>query len=294
MKFGDMEPPPPGSVQSAVLGDKPVNAQDEYDFPPGAVQVVCVLTGDWPGCTAEHRQNVKGDMGAHYVKMFYSMVSKYAPLNTIWRFTCFTDRLELGNEVPCKPIPVGMYSFFSKLYLFKQGLFPVGTRVLFFDLDTAITKGWGPLAKVPLDKPVFLRDLWGASRPASGVMSWEVSDRLSAIWRDFESQAQNRPPYDHPSARSGIDGLTWDIRTDEQWLHHYLLPDKWAAWQDLLPGHFLSYKYDIMRQMRVNGNFRGPLTAEEAQAAGVVYFHGRPRPHEVVHSWNPFSRGVIL
>lgn len=291
-----MSPPPPGAVQCASLGDKPLEAKEDSLFANPEVHVVCVLTGDWPGATREHREKMK-DIGAHYVECLYSMVSRYAPRNMRWNFTCFTDRANIQG-VPCQPIPSGIYGFFNKLYLFKKGLFPENARVLYFDLDTCLVADWTPLATVPLDKLVLLRDVWAQSQPASGVMSWRVSNELSKIWSDYERYAGQRPPYTHPNPRRyshGVPGgpMPNNIRTDEQWLYHYTLPHDWSAWQTLLPGKFLSYKYDVLRQHRHDGTQFNRLSPEAARAAHVVYFHGRPRPHEVVAKWNPFWRGLI-
>ncbi len=292
-----MSAPPPGAVQAASLGDKPLDAKEDSVFAPAEVEVVCVLTGDWPGATREHRDRIN-DIGAHYAQCMYQMVSRYAPRNLRWNFTCFTDRRSIEG-VPCKPIPKGIYGFFGKLYLFSEECgFGIGQRVLYFDLDTCLVADWAPLAAVPLDHLVMLRDVWAQSQPASGVMSWCVSRSTRQIWEDFKGRAASRPPYTHPRPRRysmGVPGgpISEGIRTDEQWLYHYTLPKDWLAWQEALPGQFLSYKYDVLRQRRRDGTQFQKLSAEAARAARVVYFHGRPRPHEVLAKWNPFWRGLI-
>lgn len=257
----------------------------DFPSPNGTIEVCCVLTGDWPGASKQARERC-ADLGVHYVQKIYEMLCKYQPLNTRWNFTCFTDRQEIPG-ISIKKIPPGMYSYFNKLWLFSPSCFPLRSRVLFFDLDTCIVGNWGPLATVPLEKPVMLRDLW-AARPASGVMSWEVTLDTQRIWNDFESQSQRRPPYRnfHPK-------LELQIRTDEQWLYPYLEPNNWAVWQDLCPNQFASYKFDVTGAMRKDQTRGIPMTAERARMLRVVYFHGRPRPHEVVAKWNPFTQGII-
>lgn len=293
-----MGPPPPGTVAIPSIGDKPVNAKDDYPTPPDAVQVVCVLHGDWPGSTREIRARVP-DLGAHYVHHLYQMVSRYAPRNLPWRFVCFTDR-ESIDGVRCVRQHGGLWSYFNKLYLFAPEHFRVGTRVLFFDLDTCVVGDWTPLATVPLDKTlVMLRDLWAERMPASGVMSWQVSPATHRIWTDFVNSGNvgRRPPFVHTRPRLSPPGVptfsATAIRTDEQWLYHHVMPDDWYAWQELLPGQLLSYKYDVIRTMRRDGTQHDKLSPEAARAARVVYFHGHPRPHTVVAPWNPLTRGII-
>lgn len=301
-----MPPPPPGCVSAGAIGDKPLNAKADYYDPSDTVYVCCVLVGDWPGSSQAVR-DVMPDLGAHYVRVLYQMVARYAPLNRSWRFVCFTDRPEIPG-VPTKPIPRGMYSYFNKLYCFSPEAFPLGARVLFLDLDTCLVANWAPLADVPLDKIVMLRDIWADDVPASGVMSWRVSPETHAIWREFEPIAQSRPPYQttRPAARrapavkifksgqpASAPAAALLIRTDEHFLHQFVLPDRWAAWQDLLPGMLVSYKYHLQRTMRGSGPPLDKMTPEEARKVRVVFFHGLPRPHTVVARWNPFPRGVL-
>ena len=320
-----MPPPPPGCVSAGSIGDKPINALDDFPTNADVVEVCCVLTGDWPGVDRETKKRMP-DLGAHYARCLYEMVSRYAPRNIQWRFTCFTDRVgPIG--VPTKPIPTGLYSYFSKLYLFSADAFPVNSRVLFFDLDTCIVKDWSPLAAVQIDKLVMLRDFWNNTMPCSGVMSWRAGPEIARIWNEFEPVSKNRPPYRHVRAElkkakempPAYQDHRWgrnrhapshpppvisqsethkvtpniDARTDEHWIHYYVMPDQFRYWQDELPLAFLSYKYHLLRLMKCNGETFPPLTPKQSMGALVVYFHGRPRPHEVVAKWNPFWRGVL-
>jgi hypothetical protein len=178
-----------------------------------------------------------------------------------------------------------MWSYFNKIWLFSEDAFPLNSRVLFLDLDTCIVGDWSPLCKVPIDKPVMLKDLWAFPMPASGLMSWRATAATQPIWTDFKPWSLKRPPYFHQTQIGWGRGQN-EIRTDEQWLFNYLLPDKWHAFQFLLPGMLASYKMDIVCTMKQNGRTNDPMTAERAKNLRVVYFHGRPRPHEVKFAWN--------
>jgi hypothetical protein len=291
-----LDPPPPGCVQMPSIGDKPINAKDDFPTPNDVIYVCCVLTGDWPGATKEARDRCE-DIGAHYVQCLYEMVSRYMPHGTNWRFICFTDRRKIDG-VPTAPIEPGLYQYFSKLYCFKEGHFPPGARVLYFDLDTCVVGPLKDLLTVPLDRNlVMLRDVWAQHMPASGVMSWKATPTTARIWEDFAPWIGRRPPFQHPNPRQFPNRETSpmvSIRTDEHWLHHYTMWDDWYAWQNLLSGQFLSYKYQVMGLTLPSGRKAAEtLTSEAARAARIIYFHGRPRPHEVVQRWNPFWRGIM-
>jgi len=285
-----MGAPPAGTIQAPGVGDAPLNAKDDFPTPPGTVFIVCCLQGDWPGATPELRRRCP-DLGAHYVRCLYEMVTRHAPPGLAWRFVCFTDRQSIEG-VNCRALAPGLWSYFCKLYLFAPGHFPVGSRVLYFDLDTCITGSWAPLLTVAPSPIVMLRDLWAERKPASGVMMWTPTAATEAIWLDFVSNTGLRPPYSHPRPRERYAAQD-DIRTDEQWLYHYTLPTDWQAWQEQLPGVFASYKYDVTRSMRRDGTQGERLTEEAARAIRVLYFHGQPRPHMVRAPWNPISRGLI-
>ena len=227
--------------------------------------VCTVLTDRWP-------DGKVSDLGERYVVTLYEMIRKFAAYGADWSFTCLTDR-EAITGVSCLPVPKGIWTCFSKLYLFSTQAFPVGARILFFDLDTCLTGSWEPLTRVPLDKMVMLRNkVVSLTLPASGVMSWRVTPDTQRIWSEFEPLARKRPPYTHPRTEGW--SMPKEIRTDEHWLYKYLQPDNWVGWQDLLPNTFSSYKEEIVRYGK--------------NTTPIVYFHGRPRPHEVKAPWNPF------
>jgi hypothetical protein len=238
-------------------------------------RVCCVLSGDWPGAGSATRARID-KLGEHYVEKLFKMLVKCFPGGYKWTFDCFSDRKQIG-AIKCRPIPKGLWNYFAKLYLFSTHTYPVGARVLYFDLDTVLTGSWEKLAKISLEKPVMLRNsIVSLTAPASGVMSWRVTPDTQRIWSDFEPISKSRPPYANPR-RPGTWSMPMAKRTDEHWLYDYLMPNGWAAWQDLLPDAFASYK-EMMRFKQT------PILWDQTK---VVYFHGRPRPHEVDAEWNP-------
>ena len=266
-------PPPPGAQCQPALGNAPGLAQFN-----DICHVVCVLRGDWPHEARGQKWRVP-DLGEHYVDALYGMVSRHAPRNQPWRFTCFTDRKAHHlPHIPTRPLPEGLYGWFAKLYLFSPEAFPVGTRVLYFDLDTCIVGNLAGLAGVELQRPVFLRGMWPSVHASTGIFSFRSGPSLYPIWREFEAQSKFAPPYKTPRP---ITPHLGKVTTDELWVRHFVTAGEYATWQDLFPGEVVSYK----NVFRPNGS-----TGKEK----VIYFHGLPRPHTVKEPWNPIGREIEL
>jgi hypothetical protein len=291
VKDEGMPPPPAGFTAQPHIGNHPEPRY--YDPDPEMVWVACVLQGTWPHPTDKLREKVP-DLSERYVEHLYEMVSRYMPRNIRWRFVCFTDRQTNHMPgIPIRTLPRGYNGWFNKLHLFSPHAFPVGARVLYFDLDTAIVGDLSAFTTVPLDRPVFLRDVWASGHAASGLFSFRSGPALYPIWKDFEKRGLHPPPY--VPVKKGVvpnwghpNGAQWrapqQIRTDEEWLHQYLYPNAWANWQELLPGAAVSYPLDMAKQGKALTDYPD---------ARVVFFHGWPRPHQVVKPWNLHWRGVM-
>lgn len=301
MKREGMPPPPAGSVQLASIGDLPAGADpnsSQHASSPDMVNIACLLTGSWPHPTPALRQKVP-DLSERYVEHLYAGVSRFMPPNIPWRFTCFTDREPQHMPgIPTHKLPGGYNGWFNKLYLFSPEAYPAGARVLYFDLDTAITGNLARLATASLDVPILLRDVWASAHAASGVMSFRAGPALHPVWAEFRNRGLHPPPYTAVAARlkAGTayqEGKGRMIRTDEQWLHQYLYPDNWAGWQDIFGETALvSYKKNILG-MNSGKGWRAPRGWKPADTdTSVVYFHGVPRPHDVVVPWQSNWRGV--
>lgn len=220
--------------------------------------VTCVLWGRWPSTRDKGSQ--PDGLSERYVYKLQSMVKKWAPFNT--RFICFTDRKQSqmpGVATLGLPELEHVRGWFNKLYLFSADAFPVGARVLYFDLDTAIVGSLSDVASVPLDRPVFLRDVLCAPRLASGVFSFRAGPEHYKTWTDYVTF----------SAR--YRGMA--MATDEQWLMRYYPSAQRECWQHLLPGQMVSYKVNLKKK-------------DPPPGTRVVFFHGKPRPHEVDRPWN--------
>jgi hypothetical protein len=229
-------------VEKGVIeyAQKLIDLRDTY--------VVTVLHGRWPASAPE--------LGIKYVKALRESIWQYVPRLP---FLCFTDR-----EIPgvcTRYLPPWLPGFWGKLYAFSPVHFPLNSRVLVLDLDTAITGPLDDILSVPLDKPVFIRDAWLGRAAQSGMFSFKVTPRTAQIWNDFPHGSKG-PPFAQANS-------------DEEWLRPYLEKGGWAAWEDLVPGQVRSYKHHLHQSDE-------PLP----DSVSVVYFDGEPRPHDVRAEWN--------
>lgn len=204
------------------------------------LQIVCVNAGNYCG------------RGKEYVEILYDMVRRNISQNVEGKFVCFTDDKEPYTDgIEKRPLSGGLNGWWNKIYLFKEGLFPVGDRIIYFDLDTVIVGGLDDLLRYR-GSFAILRDVYRPQGLQSSVMAWEsgkVPD-IFATWCDLG----------RPILEGG----------DQIWIEKYLAQQA-DIFQELYPGQFRSYKqecsYDIPRGTR------------------VVFFHGHPRPHECGDGW---------
>lgn len=194
---------------------------------------------------------------ADYVNILFDMTRRNLSAGFVGRFACFTDDATgLDPAILVKPVPKELASrgWWAKLYLFSEDAFPKGERVLYFDLDTAIT---GPLDEIAKYNGPFaiLRDAYRYHGLQSAVMAWKAGD-LGFIWDRFVEA--NYPE---------IDG------GDQAFIEECMDGSKVDLFQEHFCGKFRSYKVECR-----NGIPRG---------TSVVFFHGNPRPHEITEGWVP-------
>lgn len=160
----------------------------------------------------------------------------------------FDHRCLLQDDIKKSRRPINLVGWWNKIYLFKSGA--LEGRVLYFDLDTAITGDLTPLGSYGGEFAI-LRDFNRPQNFGSGVMMWDAS-KCGDIWEDF--------------VRAGCPNLR---RGDQVWIQK-CRPNA-DLLQDLYPSVFVSYKCHC----------GAGLPAD----ARVVCFHGSPRPHEVADGW---------
>lgn len=192
--------------------------------------------------------------GADYVNTLFDMVRRNLPAGYAGRFVCFTDDATgLDPAIVVKSVPQELASrgWWAKLYLFSEDAFPKGERVLYFDLDTCIT---GPLDAIAGCTSWFaiLRDAYRPDGLQSSVMAWEAG-KTTDVWDLWEDAGR-------PEVEGG----------DQAWIEQFGGLD---LLQDLFPGQLRSYKVECRYEI--------------PKGTSVVFFHGHPRPHEVIAAWVP-------
>lgn len=179
------------------------------------------------------------------------------------KFICLTDIPIRGaprvSWIDWIPLEHNWPGWWSKIELFRPGLFPEGEPVLYFDLDTVVTRDITHLSRTIDCDLILLRDFyrlqtgWG-----TGLMGWTGS-QLDDIYQTFKARAQN---------------YIGQFRSDQDFIYWYIAGAKAEFpaigvrfWQDEFPEHIVSYKIHCSTGL--------PPTAH------VVCFHGQPRPSEV-------------
>lgn len=211
--------------------------------------------------------------GVEYVERLFDMVRRNLPDGFAGRFVCFTNRPAdlahlAGIETAYLPDSDAghFYGWWSKLRLFRDDSFPAGDRVWYFDLDTAIV---GPLDKLFEYPGAFgiLEDVYRPGGFQSSVMSWIAgSPLLNAIWSEWAGHG-----YPHPA---GGDQAVLEMHWRE-WLPALIGGDPWPPdfLQSLYPGALRSFKVECEYSI--------------PKGTSVVFFHGLPRPHQVLTGWVP-------
>ena len=190
--------------------------------------------------------------GPEYVNILRDMVLRNTTDGYISRFVCITDDpTGLDEGIETLPLPDDLEQWWGKLYMFKRGLFPDGSRMVFMDLDTVIT---GQLDKIFEYQGQFatLRDFAIPDRLGPAIMLWEAGSYTASIWEEWVSLEQPRHPM----------GDLWWLNN----LNQGRFPKEIDKLQDKFPGKFVSYKLDCQ--------------VSPPNTAAVVCFHGIPRPHQ--------------
>lgn len=202
------------------------------------LNVVCVKVGN--------------KYGPEYVNILFDMVRRNLKEGHEGKFWCLTDDPSgLDSQIGIIPSLPGITGWWAKLTMFRPGVFPVGERVLYFDLDVIITGALDDVAAYDGDFAI-LREFNGCEGWQSSIMAWR-SGYGYEIWDKWIEQ-------DKPEVCGG----------DQEWIEQVL--GKADMLQDLYPKAFLSYKL----QCRIG---------EPPRGAKVVVFHGEPKPDNCAEEW---------
>jgi len=166
------------------------------------------------------------------------------------QFICLTDIEMSGPFIKTIPLEHGWPGWWSKIELFKPGVFEEGRSILYIDLDTVVCRDITHLFGAIDCDLILLRDFY---RPTThfgtGMMGW-TAGQMSQIYDTFAADP---------------DKFMRQFRSDQEFIQ-MLIPPSWVRfWQDEFPGHVVSYKVHCSRALPGD--------------AHVVCFHGKPRPN---------------
>jgi uncharacterized Rossmann fold enzyme len=203
------------------------------------LHIVCVQSGNYQ------------ERGAQYVNVLFDSVRRNLADGLAGEFVCFTDNADgLDIGIVARELPEGLRGWWGKLHLFKDGLFPKGDKILYFDLDTVITGRLDEIASYDGNFAI-LRDWYEPQIINSSVMAWR-SGEYGHIWHNW--LAAGKPDY---------------LGGDQEWIRRNTIDP--VILQDVFPGLFVSYKL---------------TSGRIPDKASVCCFHGTPRPHQA-RGWVP-------
>jgi hypothetical protein len=128
------------------------------------LHIVCVQSGNYQ------------ERGAQYVNILFDSVRRNLADGFAGEFVCFTDNADgLDIGIVARELPEGVRGWWGKLYLFKDGLFPKGDKILYFDLDTVITGRLDEIAAYDGNLAI-LRDWYEPQIVNSSVMAWRSGE----------------------------------------------------------------------------------------------------------------------
>lgn len=199
--------------------------------------------------------------GGHYDTSWVRRLERasYQLIKDHHQFVCLTDvpKAELEPFVRVIPLEHDWPGWWSKLELFKPGVFPEGEAVLYLDLDTLIVRHfeflWGAIDCDLL----MLRDFYRPRGLASGIMGWQAG-RFTDLYELFSR---------NPEAF-----MARHRRGDQDYMEGRVDRSQVRCWQEEFPDRIVSYKVHCKK---------GGLPGK----AHVVCFHGKPRPDQVRDDW---------
>lgn len=193
-----------------------------------STRIICVCVGD--------------KYHPRYISMLRDMVDRN--LSIPHTFHVITER-DFPDAIPADPSLPGWW---QKVKLFDPALpFSKGDRMVYFDLDVAIT---GDLDELVETKGI-IRD-WNQPGYNSSVMVWDHGEH-SNVWTTFNHHCMKE-----------LDG-------DQDWIT--VVSYEAEGWTAFPRDWFLSYRAHALDYPPRN--------------CKAVIFHGAPKPHEVTEGWVP-------
>jgi hypothetical protein len=216
--------------------------------------------------------------GPEYVNNLYHAIQKYVTVPH--RFICYTDD---PTDVECETreflvdLPVWWY-----IIGLTNPEHEHNDKLVYMDLDTIITGNIDHI--IGLDKPfATISDFGWLSGLQTAYIMWNKEIR-DAVWKYFTSKYE---PKDYPNL--DCDYTQWGgtnqfleecmgvVRINKNprpALTDFIEPPEVVRLQDEFPNECVSYKAQSLATVRTLPD-----------TVNMVFFHGKPQPHEVDHTW---------
>lgn len=195
-----------------------------------------------------------GDLyGPEYVNILSDMILRNLNGTHKLKMFCFThDGTGIDEHIKIMPLPENLTGWWAKLYLFKDGLFSGGERIIYIDLSTVIVSGLDDIFRYEGDFAI-VRDFLRPDGWQSCFMSWKTNS-MGYVWDKYVD-----------------DGFLSIEGGDQAWIEKVV--PKADIWQEMFPEKFVSFKLHCDKIIPAG--------------ASVVKFHGVPMPHTVLEGWVP-------
>lgn len=193
---------------------------------------------------------------AEYVNKLFRGISRNTTKEFL--FTCYTENtIDIDPNLNCQPLPLDLGDWHNKIGLYNSKLYNNEDQIFYFDLDTVIVGNLDEILSYRGDF-IILRDPYREKFFGSGLMSWKPL-AVNHMYQNYVSEGTYQKL----------------ARGDQGWPElQYPTAD---IWQDLFPSKIISYKCNVI------GSPRYSYPPGDLSTASIVYFHGKPRPHEVAN-----------
>lgn len=209
---------------------------------------------------------------AEYVNRLYRMINNH--LTIPFEFYCLTDNSNgLYHEVNVLNLEIeeGLKGWWYKLQLFKKDFYGLGGQAMFLDLDVVIVNNINALFETQKDSFMIIRDLKPGNVYNSSVFKLELGSQPH-VWDQFL--------LDKESIISRMHG-------DQDWISEVvndaeLWPNNWVVSFKKECNARIQHSFGSLGQFfRSKGFFLPKGDAVQPTEAKIVYFHGKPDPHDV-------------
>lgn len=209
---------------------------------------------------------------AEYVNRLYRMVNNHLTLP--FEFYCITDDSdELYPEINVLDLEIeeGLKGWWYKLQLFKEDFYGLSGQAMFLDLDVVIINNIDSLFQSNKNDFMIIRDLKPGSVYNSSVFKLELGSQPH-VWNSFLADKAN---------------IISRMHGDQDWISETadnanLWPENWVVSFKKQCNARNKNSYGAFgRFLRSKGWFLPKGEAIPPKEAKIVYFHGKPDPHDV-------------